>query len=175
MLPLPSDEAGVPPVLVAALLLAANTHLDRLDLPHPTAARVLDATGAGRTQAYDLSRRILAFLPTLLRPPGRPAAPPPPAVDTGAISREVLAFLGTHPGARITGDTRHTYSDGFRHFILDLAARHADLDRARLAEAVGVPVDTLKDWLDAPPPAPIPKVPVDDDVANERIAAIAEA
>ena len=172
---LPSDEVGVPPVLVAALVLAANMHLADLGLPHPTAAQVIDATGAGRTQAYELSRRILAILPTLLRPPGRPAAPPPSAADTGAISREALGFLRAHPGAAISGDTRHTYSDGFRHFILDLAARHADLDRACFAEAVGVPVDTLKDWLDAPALAPAPKAPVDDDVANERIAAIVEA
>lgn len=172
---LPSDEAGVPPVLVAALLLAANTHLDPLGLPHPTAAQVLDATAAGKTQTYELSRRILAILPTLLRPPGRPPAPPPPPVDTGAISREVLAFLRAHPGAAITAGTRHTYSDGFRHHVLDLAARHVDLDRACFAEAVGVPIDTLKDWLDAPAAAPSPKPPVDDDITNERIAAIVEA
>ena len=170
---LPSDEASVPSVLVAALLLAANTHLDPLHLPHPTVDQVLDATGAGRTQAYELSRRVLAILPTLLRPPGRPAAPPPPPVDTGAISRDVLAFLRAHPGAAITAGTRHTYSDGFRHHVLDLAARHADLDRAQFADAVGVPVDTLKDWLDAP--APTPKAPIDDAVADARIAAIVEA
>jgi hypothetical protein len=173
MHPLLSDEAGVPPVLVAALLFAANTHLSRLGLPHPTAGQVLAATGAKKSQAYDLARRILAILSTLLRPPGRPPTPPPPPVDTGAISREVLAFLRAHPGAAISGDTRHTYSDGFRHFVLELAARHADLDRARFAEAVDVPVDTLKDWLDAP--APAPKPPIDDEVANERIAAIVES
>jgi hypothetical protein len=172
---LPSEEPAVPPVVVAALLLAANMRLADLGLPHPTAAQVLDATGAGRTQAYDLAKRILAILPTLLRPPGRPPAPPSPPVDTGAISLEALAFLRAHPGAAITAGTRHTYSDGFRNFILDLAARHADLDRACFAEAVGVPVDTLKDWLDAPALAPAPKAPVDDDVANERIAAIVEA
>lgn len=175
MLPLLSGEAGVPPVLVAALLLAANTHLADLGLPHPTAAQVLDATGAGKTQAYQLSKRILAFLLTLLRPPGRPPAPSPPSVDTGAISRDVLAFLRAHPGAAITAGTRHTYSDGFRHHVLDLAVRHADLDRAQFAEAVGVPVDTLKDWLDVPAPAPAPKAPVDDDVTEARIGAIVEA
>ena len=175
MLPVPSDEAGVPPVLVAALLLAANTLLGPRGLPHPTAARVLDVTGAGKTQAYELSRRILAILPTLLRPPGRPPAPPPPQVDTGAITREIFAFLLAHPGAAIDGGTRHTYSDGFRHLVLDLHARHAGLDRARFAEAVGVPVDTLRDWLETPAAPPAPKAPVDDEVADARIAAIVEA
>ena len=170
-----SEAPVVAPVLEAALLLAANPFLARHGLPHPTAGQVLDATGAGRTQAYDLSRRILANLPTLLRPPGRPPAPPPPPVDTSAITREVLAFLRAHPGAAITAGTRHTYSDGFRHFVLDLAARHADIDRERFAEAVGVPLDTLKDWLDAPAPVSAPKEPVDAEVTNARIASIIEA
>lgn len=175
MLSVPSDEAGVPPVLVAALLLAANTYLADLGLPRPTAAQVLDTTGAGKTQAYQLAKRILALLRTLLRPLGRPPAPAPPPVDTGAISRDVLAFLSAHPGASITAGARHTYSVGFRHFILDLLVRNAHLDRARFAEAVGVPLDTLKDWIDAPPGTPEPKEPVDDDVASERIAAIVES
>ena len=169
-----SQPSGVAPVLEAALLLAANPSLARLGLPHPNAAQVLEATGAGRTQAYELSRRILAFLPALLRPPGRPPAQPPPPVDTGAITREVLAFLRAHPGSAITAGTRHTYSDGFRRFVLDLVARHADLDRVRLAEAVGVPLDTLKDWLDAPAPVPAPKVTVEDDATDARIASIVE-
>lgn len=172
---LPSQERAVAPVLVAALLLAANPFLVDLGLPHPTAAAVLDATRVGRSQAYDLARRILAILATLLRAPGRPPAPPPPSVDTGAISREVLTFLRVHPGAAITAGTRHTYSDGFRHFILDLAARHVDIDRAQLAEAVGVPLDTLKDWLDTPASPPAPKEPVDAEATDARIASILDA
>ena len=44
----------------------------------------------------------------------------------------------------------------------------------RLAEAVGMPLDTLKDWLDAPAPVPAPKVTVEDDAADARIASIVE-
>jgi hypothetical protein len=180
---LPSEAPAVAPVLVAALLLAANTHLAPLGLPHPTAAQVGDATGGGRTQAYALAKRILAFLPALLRPPGRPPTPSPPPIDTGAITLEVLSFLRAHPGAAITAGTRHTYSDGFRGFILDLFPRHPDLNRFRFAEAVGVPFETLKDWLDKPRPVAAPKEPitddatddVTDDVTDARIAAIIEA
>lgn len=172
---LPSGERAVAPVLVAALLLAANAHLAALCLPHPTTAQVIEATGAGKTQAYELARRILAILLTLLRPPGRPPAPPRPPVDTGAITREVLAFLRAHPGAAITVGARHTYSDGFRHFVLDLLGRHAELDHACFAEAVGVPLDTLRDWIETPRVASKQEPPVDNDVASERIAVIVEA
>lgn len=172
---LPPEERILAPLVEAALLLAANGFLAGRGLPHPTAAQVLDATGAGKTQAYDLAKRIVAILPTLVRPPGRPPAPAPPPVDTGGITRELLVFLRAHPGAAITEGTRHSYSGGFRLFVLDLVARHIDLDRERFAEAVGVPLDTLKDWLAAPVLAPAPKEHVENDATNAQIASIVEA
>lgn len=147
-------------------------------MPHPTAAQILDATGAGRSRAYELCAQILAILPRLLRPAGRPTAPPRASSDTSAITLEAYAFLRAHPGASISNATRHTYSDGFRRFILDLAERHADLDRAVFAGAVGVPLDTLKDWLDRPPPLaqPAPAAPTQDDaLSNAQIASVAAA
>lgn len=174
----PPKEPAVPTILEAGLLLAAIPLLAALELPHPTATEMLAKSGAARTQTYALTRRIREFLPTLLRPPGRPPAPPipHPPVDTGAISREVLAFLRAHPGAAITMKTRHSYSDGFRHFILELAVRHADLNRATFAEAVGVPFATLTEWLNARPLAlPIPSVPTEDDATHPRIASIVDA
>lgn len=175
---LPSDASPVAPALVAALLLAANPFLAALGLPHPTAADILGATGAGKSRAYELCAQLLAILPGLLRPPGRPIAPRPAPVDTSAITLEAYAFLRAHPGAAISNKTRHTYSDGFRRFILDLAERHADLDRGLFAEAIGVPLDTLKDWLDRPvPPAQLaPAAPTEDDaLTNAQIASVAAA
>lgn len=175
---LPSDASPVAPALVAALLLAANPFLVALGLPHPTAADGLDATGAGKSRAYELCAQLLAMLPRLLRPPGRPTAPPRAPSDTGAVTLEAYAFLRAHPGASISNATRYTYSDGFRQFILDLAERHADLDRGLFAAAVGVPLDTLKDWLDRPlPPAQLaPSAPTKDDaLTNAQIASVAAA
>jgi len=170
------EEPAVSPVLAAAILLIAIPLLTALKLPHPSATEMLTKSDASRTQAYALMQRIRSVLLTFQRPRGRPPAPPSPPVDTGAISREVLTFLRAHPGAAITMETRHTYSDGFRHFILDLAVRHADLDRAAFAEAVGVPFATLREWLNVRPPAvPIRSVPTEDDATNPRIASIVEA
>ena len=64
------------PLLVAALLLAAGEHLRALSLPHPTVQQVTEATGASRSRAYELRDALLAGLPSLLRPVGRPPAPP---------------------------------------------------------------------------------------------------
>jgi len=147
-------------------------------LAHPTAAQILDATGAGKTRAYELCAQLLAILPSLLRPPGRPIAPPRVPSDTSAITLKAYTFLRAHPGAAISNATRHTYSDGFRRFILDLAERHADMERGLFAAAVGVPLDTLKDWLDRPlPPAqPAPATPTADDaLTNAQIASVAAA
>ena len=99
------------------------------------------------------------------------------SVDTGAISREALAFLRGHPGAAVSNAARHTYSDGFRHFVLELAERHAVLARELFAEAVGVPLDTLKDWLGRPvAPIPAPRIPAAaDSLTQAQIASVAAA
>lgn len=176
-MPVPSPKPAVAPVLVAALLLVAISFLTALGLPRPTAAAVLEKTGAGKTRAYELAARVLAILPALLSPPGRPPAPPPPKTDTGAISREIIAFIKAHPGSSMRIGTRNTYSDGFRHRVVELVEQHPDLDITQLAEAVGVPTATVQDWLAGPAPAPaIPKVDPDLDAATHaRIASIVVA
>lgn len=156
---LPPEGAAVSPSLTAAVLLAAISFCEALGLPHPTAAQVLAATGASKTRAYELRAALLALLPTLLRPPGRPRGAEPSAVDTGAITRAVLDYVAGHPGAIDSTGPRHRYSDGYRGLVLDLAARHADLDVVALAEAVRVPVPTLRDWLGGRVPEPAPPKP----------------
>ena len=156
-----------------------------LGLPHPTAAQVLAKTGASKSRAYELRGRVRALLTTLIRPPGRPVAPPPPPVDPTAISQAVVAFLMNHPGAVTGTPTRRRYSDGFRHYVLELAEQHAGLAVGLLAEAVGVPAPTLQDWLatPAPPPAAVPpaavppptKTETDQDPTAPCIASIVDA
>lgn len=144
---LPPQGAAVSPLLTTALLLAALPHLQTLDLPHPTASAVIAATGVSRSRAYELRAAIEAALPAVLRAPGRPEKPPAEPIDTTAILRAVRDFLYAHPGAVGGSEARHRYSDAFRRFVLDLAAQHRDVGLDVVADAAGVPLPTLKDWL----------------------------
>lgn len=156
------------PAVVAGLLLAARSLFTHLDLPAPDVAQILAATGVSRSAAYQTLVLLAKLLPTLARPPGRPPKPAPvePSVsstaDAAALTRAVLAYLMRHPGCAHRGRTRQQYSDGFRHFILEQHTKHAALDLELFADAVEVPLGTLKDWLRAPsaaqtaPPAPPP-------------------
>ena len=147
MLLLPSEEPAVAPLLTAGLLLAALPHLHRLDLPHPTATAVVDALGVSRSRAYELRTAVEEALPALLRPAGRPPAPEPPEVDVTPILRACRDFVYDHPGAVERTGSRRRYSDVFRMFILRLADTHRDVSLDALADAVGVPIATLRDWL----------------------------
>jgi len=134
--------------VLAGFLLAAGSCLRALDLPHPTAAAVLAATTeATRSSAYEIRDRVLASLPALERAPGRPpklAAPPP---DVAAeLTRQALRYVVDHPGAVGRDGARHWYSDGFRRLAVELCERHADLDADVIADAICVPVTTLRQW-----------------------------
>jgi hypothetical protein len=138
----------LPHALAAGLLLAAIPVLSAYDLPAPAASAVLEATGAARTTAYKVKAALEQVLPELLRPPGRPASPPPQAPpDPTALHHQVLDFLFNHPGAVAGTPERRTYSDRFQLFVLDLCEAHRDIPLDALAAAVGVPLPTLKDWL----------------------------
>jgi hypothetical protein len=171
--------------VVAALLLVARTVSQPLGLDASSGAAILAATGAGRSRAYELRSELLALLPDLDRPVGRPAQPPPepPAsADTVSLTHEVLAYVLDHPGCVHGGTGHHGYSDGFRRFILDQLHRREDLDLAAVAKAVHVPLPTLKDWLRssmdqqeiewAPPPD---DSTTDDRVTGPRIESILHA
>jgi hypothetical protein len=167
----------VSPLASAALLLAARAVASRFDLPRPRAAEILAATGAGKARAYELAEAIPGAVATLVRPPGRPPRPTtemsPDAMTE--LHHQVVAYLIEQPGCVTTRGRRRTYSDGYRRFVIDLAAEHAELDLAALAEAVAVPLPTLRDWLRGPRPAP--DAPDDqtiaaDDAASARIETV---
>jgi hypothetical protein len=136
---------------VAALLLAGRAHLHQLGLPRPTVEQVIAATSASRSRAYELRDELLAVLPSLQRPVGRPPAPPTPSAATDdaahALSLDVLRFIMEHPGCVHAGAERRHYGDAFRLFVLELRERHADLVLERFAAALLVPLGTLKEWL----------------------------
>lgn len=180
MTPVAQPRPDVSPSVIAGLLLAAASELRRLALPHPTTDALLAATGAGRSRAYALKDRLLALLPELSRPAGRPAAPAPavPSDAAATISLRVLRFVADHPGA-ISGGQRRCYSDRFRLFVLELCDEHRDLDLERIAEASCVPLGTLKDWLGggserAAPPENQATVASADPVTSGRIQMVVE-
>jgi len=146
--------AALPSVWLAALLLLARSAAERLGLPSPKAAAILKATGASKSRAYELVAELAAALPTLVRPPGRPARPSLPLATAGEdteLTRAALAYVMAHPGCVDHGAERNRYSDGFRRFVLELHEQHASVALDVFAAAVGVRLGTLKDWLRHPP------------------------
>lgn len=135
------------PALTAGLLLAALPFIQQHQLPGPTAAAVLQATGATRTTAYKVKALVESVLPELLRPPGRPPNPPP-AVDATtrlALAHKIRDFLFAHPGC-VSSGRRNVYSERFHLFVLELN-EDTELPYEVVAEETGVPLGTLKDWM----------------------------
>jgi len=143
--------ATVSPAVTAGVILAAAGYLRAHDLPCPTVAQVIEATGASRSRAYELRDALLAVLPSLQRPVGRPPAPPREACpDTArALLEAVTSFIKDHPGCVHGGAERHHYTDAFRHFVIELREQHADVRLDLFADATGIPLGTLKAWLGA--------------------------
>jgi hypothetical protein len=135
MTSLPETAANVSPLVTAGALLLGSLLGKDLGLPFPTVSAILEATGASRSRAYELCGALRALLPTLQRPPGRPAAPcsePAPSLpQTEQITRAALDFVMRHPGCVHTGRKRAHYGHVYRRFVLELRQRHADIELAR--------------------------------------------
>ncbi len=153
---------------MTALLLVARAAAVRYALPAPSAEAILTATGASKSRAYELALELVALVPTLARRPGRPAKPGPAAAsaDTVAITLAVLAYVMSHPGCVDRG-RRQSYAKGFRRFVLELCAKHPDVAVETMADAIAVPLGTLKDWLRTP--AAAPGVATDEHPTGEAI------
>lgn len=137
---------------MAALLLSARPHLRELGLAKVTAKAVLEATGASKSRAYELADALQDQLDHLVAPVGRPpAANDEPSDDQSAtlleVTRACLEYLLAHPGAAQRVGTRARYSDGFRDFVVSQCVAHRSLDTATLAEALGLPATTVREWL----------------------------
>ncbi len=132
------------------MLLLSRSLCQHFKLPCPSAEAILTATGASRSRAYELVAPLVAVLPTIVRPPGRPARPlsePLAAAPGETITRAVLRHVMQHPGCAHGYGERQHYSDGFRHFIITLRSQHEHLALNLFAALVEVPVGTLKTWL----------------------------
>lgn len=147
-----ASVVALPSLCLAAVLLLARAIAERYALPCPSVAAILAATGASKSRSYELVARLAAFLPTLVRAPGRPARVPAPATSAiPEVTRAVLDYVMTHPGCVDRGVERQRYADGFRRFVLGLYADEPAADLDVFSRAVAVPTGTLKDWLRATP------------------------
>ena len=161
MTPIPDRKSNVSPFVDAALLLAARDLLRHYGLPHPTSAAILEATGAGRTRAYELAGELSSLLPTLERPVGRPrnrrddpggsrdnrsGSGEPGATSPPSPQDAVLDYIMANPGC-VSRRSRNRYSRRFRHFIVQLRERYSSMLIERFARAVHVPLKTLQGWL----------------------------
>jgi hypothetical protein len=145
------------PLLQAAVTFMAIRVLASLNLPCPTMMAVAKALNVSRSRASELAGTIEAQLPNIQRPAGRPKADQTTSSPETAVSviTSVRDFLMAHPGAVDRGVKRAHYSDAFRLFAIDLFAPGGlghGLPVPRAAELVGVPVDTLRQWLREPKP-----------------------
>lgn len=153
----PEAPPKVSSSLIAAILICAATFLRELKLE--TTIRVediLDATGVSKSRAYELKNDLLDLLPTIVRPRGRPPAPAAevsPVPERLQIAQSVIDFVYANPGCAHGGSKRRRYSDTFRRFMIDLRAKHSDVDPAGFADAVRISAETLETWFRAPPPA----------------------
>lgn len=162
-------EPAVAPVATAGVLLAARTLGADRGLDMPCVAEILHVTGAGRSRSYEVRDALLTLLPSLVRPRGRPAAEPvsaPPDL-LHALRGEALRFVMDHPGCVHGGAHRRRYTGSFRRFVLELHERHAELPGPAFAEAVGLPLGTLEDWL-----RPGHSEPDDDEPSTTSEAAV---
>lgn len=142
----------LPPAWLAAVLLLGRTIADEHGLACESADAIVKATGASKSQAYEVVGKLAATLPTLVRAPGRPTKEQPAAsIDNATqVTRAVLAYVMSHPGCVERGAERQRYADGFRRFVAEVYAKHAALALDAFADAAGVPLGTLKDWLREP-------------------------
>ena len=128
-----------------------------------TVAEILELTKAGKSQAYELVRRLREMVGDLWGHPGRPRTENPPEAGIVPVYQAIQGYLYTHPGAVRKVDERFQYSDDFRHFILGLTEPGqpgADLSIAQLADTVGLPLETLREWFRVQKPQPPPAAPV---------------
>lgn len=145
-------SVALPPAWLAAVLLLGRTIGEPRGLVCPSVDAITEATGTSKSRAYEVAGKLAAALPALVRAPGRPAKQQSAASpDEGVqVTRAVLAYVMKHPGCVDRGAERQRYGDDFRRFVLELSAEYSALGLDAFAEAAGVPLGTLKDWLRAP-------------------------
>ena len=139
--------------MLAAVLLLSRSLCRHLSLPCASTAQILAATGASKSRAYEIMAQLLALLPTLARRCGRPASAaggdsePAGACTDQTLTRLVLRYVMQHPGCVHGHGERQSYSDAFRHFVVELRAQHENITLEIFSTLAEVPLGTMKTWV----------------------------
>lgn len=174
-------------LVLLALVSLGQRAAKELGVPADASMSAL-ARGAGssRTYIYEVASRFLdAIEQVASRAPGRPRSEPSeeqgPPVRGMVLENQTLRFRLERPDACIrTKAGRQEYSARFRRFVLE---RHDEWDGplGEFSRHVDVPLDTLRDWLEAdrnglapaiPDPKPPASVPVDATDLVRQIATL---
>ena len=168
-------------LMIALLSIARQAaHQLQVELETPVAelCRLLDAN---RTSIYEQRQRILNALESLTQAqPGRPPGSPDDSHQDPTslqLTITVLEFQLRHPGSIEHQKRRTCYAPQFQRFLLEQHDSWQGTDEA-FAQAVKVPIDTLRDWFrrdrEGLRPEPlekqIPKIPRSASQLTRRIA-----
>jgi hypothetical protein len=167
--------------LMIALLVLSRHVAEALKVdPTASTVEICRTVKANRTSVYEQLGRISERVKELADArPGRPVVEvATAAVDDEVASLrltvEVLEYRLRHPGSVVDHQGRTSYADGFRRFLLECRDQWP-ATLASFAQAVRVPIDTLRDWCrqDRPetlePPKKRPPVPVDASELTRQI------
>jgi hypothetical protein len=174
--------------LLAALVVIGRAAAAEIGAGPTDTVRALACTaGVQRTYVYQVLDRVVAALVRVAsasagRPRRGQAEPPaPPAPSPSGLTLAVLRYRLEHPGAVTSvSDGRSVYSPAFRRFVVEQRDAWPHLSLEAFAHAVEVPLDTLRDWIEAdrrgltPPPPPLPPPPRLPEDPSPLVVEIAE-
>jgi len=147
----PSQKSNIRDSVVAAtmvLTLQLLRERGMSELPN-TVKAICKQLGVSRSQAYAMRDRLAAACEDLDETPG----PVPGSISSDAmfsVAAAVRDFAFENPGCVADRGARRRYSDGFRQLVGGLLAPEQvgeSLTTEQLAQATGVPLGTIKQWL----------------------------
>jgi hypothetical protein len=152
------QDVAFPSATNAAILIWARQILRAVggEAVPESAEEACRIAGSQRSVAYEWLDRLRAAASGLVRGPGRPPAPSKPEEDAAyreavlAVTRTTRDLLLERTGLVQVRSGRRFYHDAYRRAVLELlrpGEPGALLDLATFADAAGVPLGTLKDWL----------------------------